>query len=110
MNRTGLITPTKRRDKDTLGLKRPPVTRKNNHAEVSKLNPIEDEIYSTCWMLEAGRSPDRFSAVAAWIPPKPIKRKNAVPINSRNAAARSSEKLEKSGDNSILAWFELGSR
>lgn len=53
-------------------------------------------------MLEACRSLVRFSSDAACTPPRPISRKNAVPMNSRNAAARSSERLSNSPDNSIF--------
>lgn len=52
-NRTGLIIPTSNRAKLTFGLNRPPVTRKNNQADTSKLNPIAVEVYMTCSILEA---------------------------------------------------------
>lgn len=37
--RTGVMTPTKSRPRETAGLKRPPLTRKKIHAQIARLKP-----------------------------------------------------------------------
>lgn len=63
--RTGVITPTRSSAKEMLGLKHAPVTRKKIHAEISKLNPIQVEIYRTFSMVEPAGVPLALSALTA---------------------------------------------
>ena len=90
-NLTGRMTPTSNNARLTLGLKRPPVTRKNNHADTSKLSPIHVEMYMTCSTVDPLVV---TSPAAAWIPPRPSRRKKVVPINSTRAAWASSRKVD----------------
>ena len=99
-NLTGRMTPTSNKARLMFGLKRPPVTRKNNHADTSKLSPIHVEMYITCSTVEPLVV---TSPVAAWIPPRPRRRKKVVPTNSSRAAWASSRMV----DNCDMSKFDL---
>jgi hypothetical protein len=81
--RTGPMTPTRRSARLTSGLNRPPVARKKNQAETSRLSP------NAVAMYRARSSADPSTSCDACVPPNASSRNTVVPTNSNRAALKS---------------------
>ena len=68
---------------------------------------MDVEMYSTCSTVKRF-DPVTASALAAWMPPRPRRRKKVVPTNSRTAAWASSPNVEKYEETDMMTveeWF-----